>query len=191
MAHIKVKELREYLAYMNRTELEQEVVELFKLYPNIKDYFTTRVSPGSEAELLAKYKKAVEKEFLSDKGPGQARLSVLNKAISEFKKASVSPKAVVELLIFYVEEAIEYVNALGLWDQPLYSNIYRVFEDCLKQISSNELITPTLQERLLKVIEMADHTSIDFGCEMINLLYQYVDMPDDEEDESDDEGATP
>lgn len=189
MAHIKVKELREYLAYMDRTELEQEIVELFKLYPNIKDYFTTRVSPGSEAELLAKYKKVIEREFFSEKGPGQARLSVLNKAISEFKKVSVSPRAIVELLLFHVGEAMEYVNALGLWDQPLYSNIYRVFEDCLKHINSNNLITPTLQERLMKVIDMADDLGSAFGCEMINLLYQYIDMPDDEE-ESDDEGAT-
>ena len=190
MAHIKVKELREYLAYMDRTELEQEIVELFKLYPNIKDYFTTRVAPGSEVELLVKYKKAVEKEFLSDKGAGLARLSVLNKTVSEFKKASVSPKAVVELLLFYVDEAMEYVNALGIWDQSLYSNIYRVFEDCLKHIGSNKLITPVLQARLMKVVEMADDVSSDFGCEMINLLYMYVDMPDDEE-ESDYEGATP
>lgn len=174
MSQIKLQELKNYLANKSETELKQEIIELFKLFPTIKEYYSLKVKLDGEDEVLEKYKKKVKDEFFPDKGFGKLRLSDAKKAISDFKKISKSPKNIADLMVSYVEYGVEFTNEYGDINEAFYYSIEKMYLDAMDYISNNGL-GDYFEKRLSKIKDNSTDIGWGFEDNMVDIYYQYFE----------------
>lgn len=92
---------------MDKEEIITLVLELYSSKPEAKEYLDFFVAPN-ETEVLNKYKQIIAYEFYpGGRKDAQVRFSVCCKALSDFKKLKPSGAAIVELMVFYMENACE------------------------------------------------------------------------------------
>ncbi|MCI5179245.1 MAG: hypothetical protein D3911_07970 [Candidatus Electrothrix sp. AW3_4] len=132
MKNITISQLRKELSGKSEKELTDEIVNLFKKIPQVKEYYTVAFSAEGEEHVLEKYKDIITHEFFPKRGYGKARLSVAKKAISDFKKISDKPHLIVDIMLHYVEEGVNYTAQYGDINEPFYNSMEKMFEDALE-----------------------------------------------------------
>lgn len=105
--------LKQYLKNRFKEELIGDISELFQKFDMVKDYYQIQLSPQAEKQVSAKYKKIIENEFFPTRGIGKGRLSVARKAVIEYKKIAENPVEVADIMLFYVEQGVQYTNTYG------------------------------------------------------------------------------
>ncbi len=139
MVKVKISELRKYLSTKKTRELNDEIIKLVKLFPDVNEYYASELNPASEDELLEKYKKIIRNEFYPDKGFPRWRYSIARKAITDFKRISKNPKNIADLMIVYVEAGISCTMEYGDIDEKFYYNMETMFDKAAAYISKNNL----------------------------------------------------
>ncbi|MFZ5945299.1 MAG: DUF6155 family protein [Bacillota bacterium] len=175
MSQIKLSDLKSYIHTLDEKTLKAEIAELFKIYPNVKEYFSLKINPANEVEILAKYKKIVENEFFPERGFGRLRYSVLKKAVSDFKKIAKNPKNVADLMISYAEKGIEFTNTYGDIDEKFYNNILNMYETALDYVNKKDL-EDVFQTRLIKVLDEGKDIGWGFSECLDELYYTYFNV---------------
>lgn len=171
---MKLSELKANLKALNKAELIEEIVNIYKKSEFAKDYFSTRFGQNSDAAILKKYKAIIEHEFFPASGFGKTRLSVAKKAISEFKKINDNPELLAELMLFYVENGVKFTVSYGDIYEQFYISMEGVYERVLKLITENRL-KEKFAERCHKVV--TDTTGIGWGFhdQLSDLYSTYFD----------------
>jgi hypothetical protein len=136
---ITLTELKMYLKSRSKEQLITSIAELYKKFPAVKEHYQLEINPASEAEIAEGYKKTIKDEFFPARGYGQARLSVARKAVNDFKKLCNSPEAWVDIMLFYVEQGVEFTTAYGDIDEPFYNSMESMFEKALELVQKHDL----------------------------------------------------
>ena len=139
MKKLTIAELKKILKSKSNDELIKEIVELYKKFPDVKDYYSSNLSTDGMTEVLEKYKKIVQNEFFPTRGFGKLRLSVARKAVNDFKKISNSSHDIAVIMLHYVENGVEFTNEYGDIDEQFYSSIESMYETALKHITKFNL----------------------------------------------------
>jgi len=174
LALAKISDLKIYLNSLDEKTLKEEIIGLFKLHPAVKEYFSLKICPEHENELLEKYKKIVKNEFFPDRGFGKLRYSVMKKAVSDFKKIAKLPVNIAELMVFYVENGVAFTNNFGDVDERFYNNILAMYESVLKYVV-DENLQKSYQTRLKEIVEEGDGIGWGFSDELTGLYYSILD----------------
>ncbi len=140
MKFITISSLKKSLSEKSEKELLEEIINLFKKFPQVKEYYTSTFSEEGEKLILEKYKEIVTNEFFPKRGYGKARLSIAKKAINDFIKISSKPASVIEIMIHYVEQGVEFTDQYGDIDGPFYSSMENMFDKALKLAEKNNLL---------------------------------------------------
>jgi uncharacterized protein YktA (UPF0223 family) len=172
MANLKITDLKTYLKGKSNEELTKEIVELVKLFPDIKQYYAVKLNPASESDVFKKYKNIINNEFFPDRGFGKMRYSNVNKAISDFKKISNNPELYAELLLYYAEVGVDFTNAYGDIDGKFYYNIEKAYDSALSYIADNGLLDK-YYNYANKILSNADGIGWGFSDNMCEIYYQY------------------
>lgn len=178
MGQLKANDLKKYLASKNQPDLMKEIAELCKLFPNVKEYYAAKLVPDAEQEVLEKYKKIIKNEFFPDRGFGKLRYSVINKAISDFKKISKKPEYVAELMVSCVEYGVDFTNTFGDIDEKFYVKMASMYDNSANYVV-NEKLEEIFQNRFKKMSDACGNIGWGFYEELIELFYTYFD--EDEE----------
>jgi hypothetical protein len=165
---IKINDLKKYLSNSSEKELRNQIVELFKISKEVKEYYLLKLSPDSEKELMDKYKKIIENEFFPERGMKFPSYPVLKKAVSDFQKISKNPIYVAELMLFYVEKGVEFTNTYGDINETFYNNIGRMFEKAVDYVVENAL-KDIFENRCKKIME----GSVDIGWGFGDFISDY------------------
>ncbi|MCG2782387.1 MAG: DUF6155 family protein [Candidatus Altiarchaeales archaeon] len=151
MVNTKVSELKKYLSIKGSQELRNEILELFKLFPTVKEYYSAKLNPCSETELLEKYKKIVKNEFYPDRGFPKWRYSIAKKAITDFKRISRNSRDLADLMLAYVESGVDCTMEYGDIDENFYYNMETMYDKAAAYISKNNL-EEKFRERCKKIM---------------------------------------
>jgi hypothetical protein len=181
MGNLKITDLKKYLKNKNEEELLQEILTLAKAFKDVKEYYNLKINPESEKEILEKYKKIVNNEFLPDRGFGKMRYSVVNDAIKEFQKISNTPENIAELMLFYGEIGVEFTNIYGDIDEKFYNNIARAYDNALEYIQKSNLES-MFKERASEIQYEASDIGWGFGDYISELYCNYYGWEDEEEE---------
>jgi len=154
MKNITISQLKKALSEKTEKELIEEIINLFKKFPQVKEYFTLAFSAEGEEHVLEKYKEIITNEFFPKRGYGKARLSVAKKAISDFKKISGKPPFIIDIMLHYVDQGVNFTGQYGDIDEPFYNSMEKMFEDALKLAEKNNLL-PFFQENCEEIINGA------------------------------------
>ncbi len=139
MTKIGIKELRQHLQQRTQAELINDIVDLFRSVDAVKDYYQLRLDQSPNEQLIATYKAAIQQEFFPKRGFGEARLSIAQQPIREYKKISPSPEGLIELMVFYVEMGVRFTNTYGDINEPFYNSMERMYERAVRLIVEHHL----------------------------------------------------
>jgi len=139
MKKLTLTTLKKSLGSKTNLELINEIADLYKKFPVVKDYFQAK--EGNPEEILKKYKKIIKKEFtIHARGIPKVRLSIAKKAVQYFKKISINPENTVDIMLTFVEEVSNFNNEFGLDGRSNYTSSENMFIDALILAEENDLL---------------------------------------------------
>jgi len=130
--------LNKYLKTLSKDELIQEVKKLYDKIGEVKEFYKMALSSDT-SKVVEEYKEKIKKEYFPQRGDRAARSSVSRKVISDFKKISVHPKDVIELLLYRTEIMLEFTAKYGDIDEPFYNSLESSFAEACKLIKKEFL----------------------------------------------------
>ena len=140
MKNITIKTLKKTLSEKSEKELLNEVTTLFKKFPQVKEYYTLLLCSDGQEQVLDKYKEKIRNEFFPKRGYGKARLSIAKKSISDFKKISQESSLIIDLMLFYVDQGVEYTASYGDIDGPFYLSMEKMYLNALELAHKSKLL---------------------------------------------------
>lgn len=118
-------------------------------------------------------KEKIKKQFFPARGYGNPKAAEIRKLISDFRKVSVFPFDVVDVLLFRVEQAVDFTNAYGDISEAFYTATESAYEDALKLISTHQLKDHFL-DRCLTIQHKTEHIGWGFADEIDRLTEDYL-----------------
>lgn len=178
MSKLKITDLKKYLKAKDNKELEEEIVEIVKLFPNVKEYYEAKIYSSNEDDIMEKYRKVIKNEFFPERGFGKLRYSIAQKAITDYKKIATKPRNVAELMISYVEYGVEFTNEFGDIDEKFYGNMERMYQKAIEFIFDNDLEN-FFQKRCEKIMENSRIIGYGFEYNMDEIFSMYFDVEEE------------
>ena len=167
-----LKEIKEELLNQDKDTLVKHLVELYKKYDSVKEYFNFYINPN-EDELLIKYKEKVREGYFPKRGM-RLKLSLSRKAINVFKKLEPSKEKYADLMLYYVECGIEFINDFGDISESYYTSAGNTFASLLK-ILKEENVLGTYKERVSNMVKDTIDMGYGFGDTIEDIFSDYYD----------------
>jgi len=167
-----LRDLSKHLRRLPQKQLIKELVHAYKQYPDVREYYDRLLEPGSEERLLIKYKRIIRDEFFPSKGDGKLRFSVATEAVRQFRKLRMSPASIVDLLLSYAENGVEFTMEYGDIDERFYETIENKYDDALTFMKEQDLL-PSFRERARKLVDDTRGVGWGFHDELEYLFEKY------------------
>lgn len=172
----KAKLKKEMLA-MSKEDVVNVMLQLYDASKEAKAWLEFYQNPDSSAE-LEKYKKAIYNQFFTRNGyPKDPSFRECNKLVTAFRKLIHDPKAVADLMLYYVEQGCSLTAQFGDYDEPFYTAVENNFHKAVKFISENGLV-PDFKERILKMIESVECCGWGFPDTLWQFYEDYIGIPE-------------
>jgi len=123
------------LTDFDRAGLLALVQDLYAASKDNQAFLNARLSLGDDP--LKPYMATIERWLRPDVYKNQTySVSKAKKAIADYKKAVGRSEGLVELMVFFCEQALAFSNDVGVDDEGYYDALVRVFEQVLKLVTS-------------------------------------------------------
>ncbi|MGE8205433.1 DUF6155 family protein [Heyndrickxia sp. NPDC080065] len=179
---IKVTDLKKQLKDYEQKDLIQLIADLYKSSKEVQTYLSIRFL-GEEAiiELFNQTKKTIENEFFPDRGHGKLRLNQAKNAISHFNKLTKDELRTTDLMLYYVEQGVEFTNAFGDIDESFYNSMEKMYEKVTIMCDKEEKYYHAFADRLEQVV--IDTDGIGWGFhDQLSYLYSQMDHVNEDEE---------
>ncbi len=166
--------LKKHLQSLTSDELVAEILKLVKRFKDVKTYFDMELGDSAQqAAIVEGVKQQIKKQFFPARGYGNPKAAEVRKLISDFRKVSVFPFDVVDVLLYRVEQAVDFTNAYGDIDETFYTSAESAYEDALKLMSTHNL-KDHFRNRCRTIQQKTDGIGWGFGDEIGQLTEQYL-----------------
>lgn len=147
------KDLRLFLADLSKEQLEEQVLDLYSRFKDVKVYYDFAFKPN-ETKLLEEAKLKISKEYNLNVRRPKARRSVAQKLIKHFITLQVNPFVVADLMVFNIEMAQLFSAERRIKQETFYKSMLNSFEQAIDWVVLNELM-PEMQTRLEQLADEA------------------------------------
>ncbi len=162
MAKVGIRELRKYFERKPDTILVNEIVTLFKIFPEVKEYYQVKLSDTGGSDALDKYKKIIRHEIFPERGFGKLQLPNIIKAIKDYKKVSSSLEGQLDLMLFFIELGTQFIHEFGDIDEDFYDYMETNYEDACKLVAKEHL-RDEWYDRFQQIVRDTEDTGYGFG----------------------------
>jgi hypothetical protein len=148
------KALRKYLRSLNKDQLEEQLLDLYDRFRDVKTYYNFVFDP-QEDKLMEEFRFRVHKEYFppSRRKP-KARRSVAQRSIRHFIALGMEPYLVADAMLFNLETAQEFSAQRTVRQEAFYISMLRSFREARDYIRDQNL-EMHFRDRLRKVAETA------------------------------------
>ncbi|NOT60789.1 MAG: hypothetical protein HOP19_11270 [Acidobacteria bacterium] len=122
---------------------------------------------------MEKYKALIEKEFFPARGFGKLNLSAVKKAIADCRKICRNPASSIDVMLFYVEMGVKFINSYGDIKQPFYDSGETVYEDAVKLIIEHGL-QEVFNDRSRGIVTRSSDSGYGFRDQLSNVYRTYL-----------------
>ena len=119
----------------DRDECVDIILEIVQSCPQAREYLALKYTENYN-DILEKYKQKVRYEFYPPRGMGRLNLREAKKAISVFKKLCPDKNIVIDLMLYYVENCVEFTNDYGDINETFYYSAENLYSEVVKSINS-------------------------------------------------------
>jgi len=155
--------IRSRLLTLNKDDLLKVIQDLYQLNTDNKVFLHTHLGMGDPETLAQPYRKTIKQVFNPDRGFPSLSLRYARKALNDFRKASANSDAIVDMMLYYVEQGVICTNEYGDINEAFYNSLEGVFEDTIaliKKTGDPEMIE-VFRSRVKRIV--ADTSGIGWG----------------------------
>ncbi|MBP1224512.1 DUF6155 family protein [Flavobacterium sp. 1355] len=140
------RDLKKYLAELNKEQLEEQIIELYEKFAPVKVFYDFAFNP-KEDKLLQESKSKISHEYFPIKKPtskwrprAKMRRSVAQKIIKHFISLGVDAFVIADLMLYNIEIAQAYSSKNLIKQDLFYKSIFNSFEQAVNFIISNGIL---------------------------------------------------
>ena len=171
---MSVRQFNQYLSGKSSEQLTKELSDLYKNIPAVRDYYAMRMDDNGKQEVLAKFKTVIDQEFFPKRGMPNGRLSVVRKAVMDFKKLNGVNAELLELALYYVEVGVKFTQTYGDIDEPFYNSMESMYFNALKWAAQLQLL-PNYQTQFLTMVHQTSEMGWGFHDGLLESYQQFYD----------------
>ena len=148
------RDLKKYLAELNKEQLEEQILELYDKFAAVKTYYDFVFNPKEDA-LLKECKIKISNEYFPQKTSGKPRKpkmrrSVAQKYIKHFILLGVDPFIIADVMLYSIEIAQTYAAENPIKTETFYKSMYNSFEQAANYCVTNGIFTD-FKERIIGI----------------------------------------
>jgi hypothetical protein len=135
------RDLKKYLAELNKVQLEEQILELYEKFVPVKTFYDFVFNPKEEI-ILKEAKLKISNEYFPIKKLGRRskpkmRRSVAQKLIKHFITLGVDPFIITDVMLYNIEIAQTYSSENAIKQELFYKSMFNSFEQAVDFIISN------------------------------------------------------
>ena len=112
--------LKPHLARLEQAALVSLLRGLHDLNADNRTFLAARFLATTPSQVAAPYRRIVRQVFNPSRGASSLQLDAATKALNDFQKLCADPAAVIDFMLFYVEQGVICTNNYGDIDAPFY-----------------------------------------------------------------------
>ena len=152
------RDLKKYLKSLKRSQLEEQVLELYDKFKPVKVYYNFVFNP-KEDKLVEEAKMKIFKEYFPMNGrKPKKRRSVAQKLIKEFITLGVNPSLIADVMFYNLEIASAFNIEKPHTQDSFYTSMFNSFESGMLFISENGLMS-AMKPRIIKFLAEVDENN--------------------------------
>ncbi|MBF4464462.1 DUF6155 family protein [Flavobacterium sp. LC2016-12] len=150
------RDLKKYLAELNKEQLEEQIIELYEKFIQVKTFYDFVFNP-KEDKLLQESKTKISHEYFPIKKPNakwrpkaKMRRSVAQKMIKHFIVLGVDPFIIADLMLYNIEIAQTFSSGNFIKQELFYKSMFNSFEQAVNFIISSGVLSE-FKTRILEI----------------------------------------
>ena len=139
------RDLKKYLAELNKTQLEEQVLDLYDKFSAVKTYYDFVFNPKEDA-LLKECKLKISNEYFPQRTSAKKarkpkmRRSVAQKYIKHFILLGVDPFIIGDVMLYSIEIAQTFSAERIVNSELFYKSMFNSFEQTVKFMITNGIV---------------------------------------------------
>lgn len=168
------RDLKKYLTELNKEQLEEQLLELYEKFKDVKVYYDFAFNPNEE-KLIGEAKAKIANEYFPIKGrKAKMRRSIAQKYIKHFISLGVDVTRIADLMLFTIETAQKFSSKRYIKYESFYKSIFVAYQQALNFMVENGIINEFL-DRVVEIKEAANHQKWINKYEFNDLLEKFDD----------------
>jgi DNA primase large subunit len=148
------RDLKKYLAELNKGQLEEQLLELYDKFGDVKTYYDFVFNPKEE-KLVGEAKAKISNEYFPVKTKrAKLRRSTAQKYIKHFLLLGVDPFAVADVMLYSIEVAQKYSARREMRYVSFYKSMQNSFEQAVNYVIINGIVNEN-RSRIVAIFEEA------------------------------------
>ncbi|MBX9808575.1 MAG: hypothetical protein K2X95_12375 [Flavobacteriaceae bacterium] len=139
------RDLKKYLSELNKTQLEEQIIELYDKFSPVKTYYDFVFNP-KEDTLLKECKLKISNEYFPQRTSGKKprkpkmRRSVAQKYIKHFILLGVDPFIIGDVMLYSIEIAQTFSAERIINSELFFKSMFNSFEQSVKFMIANGIL---------------------------------------------------
>lgn len=138
------RDLKKYLAELNKEQLEEQILELYEKFSPVKVYYNFVFNPKEET-LLQECKLKISNEYFPFKKAGRRskpkmRRSVAQKYIKHFILLGVDPFVIADVMLYNIEIAQTFASENVIKQDLFFKSMFNSFEQAVIFLIANGIL---------------------------------------------------
>ncbi|TDE43240.1 hypothetical protein E0I26_11550 [Flavobacterium rhamnosiphilum] len=138
------RDLKKYLAELNKEQLEEQIIELYEKFSPVKVYYNFVFNPKEET-LLQECKLKISNEYYPMKKLGRRskpkmRRSVAQKYIKHFTLLGVDPFIIADVMLYNIEIAQTFSSEHIVKQDLFFKSMFNSFEQAVIFLIANGIL---------------------------------------------------
>jgi len=135
------RELRKYLKELTKEQLENQIVDLYDRFKNLKEYYDFAFNPR-ENELIEQCRFQISKEYYPvGSRKAKMRRSVAQKWIKKLILLDADVSLLADVMFFNIEIAQTFSGEHIIRQESFFTSIYKSFDESLRFVSEKGILS--------------------------------------------------
>lgn len=135
------RELRKYLKDLTKVQLEDQIIELYDRFKNVKEYYDFAFNPN-ENILIEQCKFQISKEYFPiSSRKAKMRRSVAQKWIKKLAQLDAESSLLADVMFFNIEIAQSFSAEHFVRQESFYTSMYKSFDESLRFVSEKGILS--------------------------------------------------
>lgn len=135
------RELRKYLKDLTKEQLEDQIVDLYNRFGNVKEYYDFAFNPN-ENKLTEQCRFQISKEYYPvSSRKAKMRRSVAQKWIKKLISLDADASLLADVMFFNIEIAQSFASEHIIRQESFFTSMYKSFDEALRFVSEKGILT--------------------------------------------------
>ncbi len=135
------RELRKYLKDLTKEQLEDQIVDLYERFKQVKEYYDFAFNPN-ENELIEQCRFQISKEYYPiGSRKAKMRRSVAQKWIKKLTLLDADATLLADVMFFNIEIALTFSGEHIIRQESFFTSMYKSFDEALRFVSEKGILT--------------------------------------------------